>query len=434
MKCFTRIVIVVLLMAHGFFGEKANAKLIALVEPSSYGVNYVRVAVEKGHDFVAIVGDKGNSSVYGYRDKTLDIIVADIRDHNSMIKAIEESGYDFDAIISATNYPLHEVAKVAEYFGLFHRGIDAIFRARRKDLARDIYSENGVGNPKYFYTESAAEALEKASVIGYPLIVKPVDRCASIGVMKVSNHLELLSAFKGIQAESKMGFGFKSLPVVLVEECVDGPHFCVELFLYDGMEIFSSITSTRICEPPYCVEIMQSTPPPHFLWAQDLLVEEAVHAAKSLGFKFGALNIEIILTRDGPVIIEINGRMDGANVSTDLIPLSYGVDLFSYSIDMYLGVKPKVEKSFRQSSAVGYIQAPKKGVFSGVSGIEQMLRMEGVVSYEIYKKSGEQIQPLTSGFDRIGNVICIGIEDRHAEEILCKALNCLQVNYMECSE
>ncbi len=57
---------------------------MALTEPSFYGVSFARAAYEQGHQVISIASSEENPAKYGYEGFYHDLLVADIRDEESV--------------------------------------------------------------------------------------------------------------------------------------------------------------------------------------------------------------------------------------------------------------------------------------------------------------------------------------------------------------
>jgi len=163
-------------------------KRVILVEPSFYGVSFVQAARELGCEVICVVSNKNNPEKFGYENKYDDLLIADISDSDSVLKAIQNSNYQqFDAIIPATDYVTAVTAKVAEKLGMFGNSYFATKCARNKDLARLQYAQKGVPSAKFAVVKTIDEALKASKRIGFPLILKPTNTASSIDVFYVQN-------------------------------------------------------------------------------------------------------------------------------------------------------------------------------------------------------------------------------------------------------
>lgn len=158
-------------------------KRVLLVEPSFYGVDFVHAAKALKCETICIVASSDDPLKYGYDGEFDDLIIADIRDANSVYKAIKESPYnDFDALIPCTDYETTVTAEVAVKLHKFGNSVHATQCARNKDLARTEYKRYGVPSAKYKVVHNFNEATTASRELGFPLVLKPTSTASSIDV------------------------------------------------------------------------------------------------------------------------------------------------------------------------------------------------------------------------------------------------------------
>lgn len=87
-----------------------------------------------------------------------------------------------------------------------------------------------------------------------------------------------------------------------------------------------------------------SQPTNHNNEIKNRIMEVAVLAVKAIGIENGPSHTEIIVTEEGPKIVELGARLGGDNITTHLTPLSTGVDMVKCCINIALGEKPDFEK------------------------------------------------------------------------------------------
>ncbi len=412
---------------------ESEERLIALVEPCFTGLAYVDAVLQKGFSFVAIVTDKDNPKKYGYHGKQKGVIVADIFDADSMIRAIEASPYknQIIALIPGTDYTTPFTALAAEHFGLIGTPYQAALGARRKDIARDIYQQNGVPNAKYFKVSTIDEAIDAASRIGYPVIVKPTDLWSSENVILARNEQELKLAMDKELNQGPSFLGFKNRDGFLVEEFLIGPEFSVEIFLYEGEQLFASVTEKIVTPPPFFVEIGHVVPTSICREHCEELIQAAYAAVKALGFTFGPCHVEIKLTGQGPVIVETNGRPGGCRISTDLLVQAFGVNVFEAAVDCFLGQKPVIQRVKDSSAAIAFLAADRTGKLAFIKGIPELAASEGVFKYSFRGKLGKKVEPPKSNSDRLGYVICVDQTPEGAKRKTNEAIQKLKIIYIK---
>ncbi|GKU79122.1 ATP-grasp domain-containing protein [Paenibacillus sp. L3-i20] len=409
----------------------SSIKIVAFVEPSFYGVSFARVAYEQGHKVISIVSSVDNPQKYGYEGIYHDLIVADIRDEESIYQAILQSPYanKLDALIPATDYASHLTAKVAERLGLRGVPYEAALRSRNKDLARQAYAEHNVPSAKFKKVKTFEEALAAADEISYPVVLKPTNAASSQNVYFINNATELHKAIN-IIVEFKVSYmDFTIRDEYLIEEYLEGPEFSIELFVREGEAIFSTVTEKITSPLPYFVEIAHTLPSPTYQDQEKEIVHTALEALKAIGLTNGPSHVEVKLTKSGARIIEINGRPGGDNISSDLLVQAFGIDIFEATVNYYLDTPIDIEKKYHRGAAIVYVTADRDGVFEEIEGLETLNQHEKIVRSHFSVKRGDTVTIPKSSDDRLGYIITVGDTPLEAKQLAFKLVDGLTVKY-----
>ncbi|OBZ17157.1 MULTISPECIES: ATP-grasp domain-containing protein [Bacillales] len=406
-------------------------KTVAFVEPSFYGVSFARVAYEQGHKVISIVSSTENPQKYGYEGIYHELIVADIRDEESLYEAIVHSGYadQLDALIPATDYASHLTAKVAERLGLRGVPYEAALRSRNKDLARVAYAEHHVPSAKFKKIRTYEEAAAAAEEIGYPVVLKPTNCASSQNVYFINDEAELQYAMDIIVAFKVTYMDFKVREEYLIEEYLDGPEFSVELFVKEGEPIFSAVTEKITSPLPYFVEIAHTLPTSVHTDRQDEIVQTAVAALKAIGITDGPSHVEVKLSSTGPRIIEVNGRPGGDNISSDLLVQAFGIDIFEATVNYYLDNPIHIQKKRHRAASIAYITADRDGIFDGIEGLDGLEQHANVVRTHFAASAGDAVSVAKSSDDRLGYIITVGDTPQEAKELALSLAGSLKVTY-----
>lgn len=409
-----------------------DTPLIALVEPSFYGIGYIDATISKGCRFISIVSSSLNPAKYGYKGKEDAVIVADIRNSDSIYAAIKSSPYygKIDALIPATDYATHITSMVSKKLGLWHVNCDAALRARNKDLARARYHECGVPNANYMVITSYTDAKMAAAKIGYPIIVKPTNCASSQNVFMVRTDKELRGVMKIVKNFRETYMGFKTREEYLVEEYIDGPEFSVEIFFSKGEVGFASVTEKLTTPPPYFAELAHTVPTPSYLDKKQHLIDTATKAVKALGFETGACHVELKLSSRGPVIIETNGRPGGDEIAKSLLINAYGLNFFEATVDAYLNHSIDLTPKKNMASSIAYLTAERKGILSHIHNIDQLGKKKNVKFYKITASPGDQVEPAKNSDDRLGYVITVAPTPIEAKQSALDAITSIELGYL----
>ncbi|HCT76816.1 MAG TPA: phosphoribosylglycinamide synthetase [Micromonosporaceae bacterium] len=236
----------------------------------------------------------------------------DTGDVDAMVKAAQDLE-DISGVLCWDEARIPQAAEVAKALDL-PGDPQATARCRDKHLTRQALAAAGVAQPQSIRVETVEQALAEADRLGYPVILKPTDLALSHGVLKVDTAAELPPAFEYISGIKHAGIaGWRA--TILLEEFVSGEEISVDTAVHRGELFPLCLAHKEIGYPPYCIEVG------HYVYADDPLLQDPEllrllrDTHKALGFTDGITHTEIMLTADGPKIIEVNGRLGG-----DMIP------------------------------------------------------------------------------------------------------------------
>ena len=171
----------------------------------------------------------------------------------------------------------------------------------------------GVEHP-WFYILSCPEELDRViDKIDFPCISKPTDNSGSRGVMLIHNESELREAVAYSSENGRSGG-------VIVEEYMRGPEVSVEIITLDGQPHVLNVTDKLTTGAPHFVEMGHSQP--SRLGDENVakISDLATRAVKAVGIENGPAHVEIILTENGPKMVELGARMGGDCITTHLVP------------------------------------------------------------------------------------------------------------------
>jgi biotin carboxylase len=150
----------------------------------------------------------------------------------------------------------------------------------------------------------------------------------------------------------------------------------------------------------------------------------------AVGIKNGPAHVEIMLTENGPKMVELGARMGGDCITTHLVPLSTGVDMIEATIRIACGEVPDITPKFKRSSAIRYFGVPN-GVISSIDGVEEARKIAGVREISFVKGVGDTSGEIGSSTDRVGFVIADGDTNGSAAEACALALKAVKIRVNE---
>lgn len=226
----------------------------------------------------------------------------------------------------------------AERLGLYSNSYSCVELITNKRFLKDVLTKASLPNATYV---AVGDAIPKAELdsLGFPLVVKPIDRSGGRGVRLVNNPVELYRALNEARDVS-----FKR--EAIAERYIEGEVYSCECISYDGVHTPLAITKrcVRVRDDFGFSEYRHEMPAYLSLTLSSKIKELAVMALTAVGFKHGASSVEFIVDKKGvPFINEITPSMYGDFIGTDLVPLTTGYDYLGMTLDIALGIAPVIK-------------------------------------------------------------------------------------------
>lgn len=380
-------------------------------------------AIEKAKEMgLEVIAVDMNPDAEGFKVPGVIKEVISTIDTPAIIEAARR--HRIDGIMTlATDMPMRSVASVAKEMGL--TGIDegTALRATNKAEMRKALKAYNVPVPRFFTVSDESEYNEVVKQFSVPFIVKPVDSSGSRGIFEVADITDqnmVRKAYDYCKPYSKTGD-------VIVEEYMSGPEVSVETLSIDGTCHVLQITDKLTTGAPHYVEMGHSQPTRHSKEIAKKISETAIAANKAIGIKNGPSHTEIIITGEGPKIVEIGARLGGDCITTHLVPLSTGVDMVECNIRIAMGEKPDISCKYNRGSAIRYLST-ENGVIKNIKGLDAAKKTDGVVQVSIVHNVGDRVDGIKSSGDRVGFVIAQG---RNAAEAIKNAESALSTIKVE---
>ncbi|GAU66851.1 hypothetical protein SSP35_03_04990 [Streptomyces sp. NBRC 110611] len=372
---------------------------------------------EGGHEFTFLTRDLHHylrSAPEGTTHPLLgarNVITADTNDTEALLPQVERlhAVLGFDGVITSCDYYLPAVARIAAHLGLPGPGPEAVGNACRKDATRRVLAGAGLPGPRFAVHEEWADIARAArEVIGYPLVVKPVDLCAGMFVRRVDDEDQLAEAVASLAAFPVNARGQRRAPVVLLEELLDGPEVSVETVSYGGAVQVVGVTDKSLGGAPAFIETGHMFPAALAAADTEAAERAAVRALTALGLVDGVVaHTEVKLTAAGPRVVEVNPRPAGNRI-TELIRHVTGIDLAAAFVDVALGREPDLRRTDTglRSAAIGFLLPDRAGTLEEVEGLDgsHLAGAAGVLEVQV-AEPGKTVQAAGSNNEYLGHVM-----------------------------
>lgn len=296
-----------------------------------------------------------------------------------------------DALLTTSDYPVNVVAAVSKTMGLVSMSKEVANICTNKFLQRKVFSTYGINSPEYFLVSGNGISVEKYN--NYPYIVKPVDSSASRGVKKVNDSNELLNAIEEAKEYSRSG-------QVLIEQFIGGKEFSVETLTQNGETTIVSITEKLVIgeEYGYFVEDTHIEPARITKEEWQLIENEVVKALEAIQIDNSPSHTEVKLWNGKPYIIETACRLGGDYITSDLVPLSTGIDMLANLVRLSVGESIDRNRTLNKVACVQFLNVQNYNRCCAF--IES--NDPHIIRYEIKPYRNKRIE---NSLDRLGYII-----------------------------
>ncbi|EFC30578.1 hypothetical protein A0M43_04625 [Campylobacter jejuni] len=219
------------------------------------------------------------------------------------------------------------VCYIGEKLNLGTNSYECAKNTTDKSLMKKVFERNNINHAKYFILKDEKD-LEQ--IANFPVVVKPSDRSAGRGVVKVFDKENLKKYFYKAK-------DFSYNKIVLAEEVLKGRQFSVETISSHGKHQIIAITEEYLREGEFANDFLETQ---HLIPARithhekKIIQNEIIKVLNAFKINFGASHIEIKLHNNIVKIIEIASRMGGWR---DVLAYhSYGIDYLQLLIQSSL--------------------------------------------------------------------------------------------------
>ena len=394
---------------------------VAVVLPSSSyrAADFVRAAESLGVDLVVA---SENPPPFDMGDRYLQI---DCRDPVAAANRLADMGADvgIDGVVAADDQGVMVAAHASSILGLPGNPPDAAAATRDKLEMRSRLAAAEVDQPRHvalFPGESAADAVRS---VGAPAVIKPRDRSASQGVIRVDDPEradDVAERIRDIVADPEA--------TLVVEEYIAGDEIAIEGLVEKGeLNVLAVFDKPDTGTGPYFPETIFVTPS---RLPETVLIEaerSAAAAVRGLGLESGPVHIELKVDDSRARIIELAARSIGGLCSRSLNFGLMGTSLETLILRNAMNLGKKGLKRETVASGVLMIPTPARGVLTSVAGEEETRAIDGITGVDFTIRPGEDVIPPPEGDRYLGFVYARARTPEEVENALRQAMAEIQV-------
>lgn len=354
-------------------------------------------------------------------DRYLQIDCSDPRSAAQSIAALGETS-PIDGVVAADDQGVMVAAHASSLLGLTGNPPDAASATRDKLAMRNRLAASEVDQPLFAALRPGESSTEVVSGVGFPAVIKPLDRSASQGVIRVDRPQDVkptVDRIRGIVGPDAS---------LLVESFVPGAEIAVEGLLGEGeLTVLAIFDKPDASTGPYFPETLFVTPSR----LPDASIAEAERVAtaaiRSLGLFWGPVHVELRIADGRARVIEVAARSIGGLCSRSLNFGLMGTTLESLILRNAMGQTRTRLRREQVASGVLMIPTPESGVLAQVRGEAEVREIEGITGMDFTIRPGGRVVAPPEGERYLGFVYARAERPEQVESALREAMEKIEV-------
>ena len=313
-----------------------------------------------------------------------------IVEKEAILKVCKKEGID-GVLTIASDIAVTTVSYIADALKLTANSIESAFISTNKYAMKEAFKSRKVNIPAFFEIKNSDYIWNNE--LNFPVIIKPTDSSGSKGVSIVNNEL-------GLKDKIKKAFKFSLSKQVIIEEFIEGKEISVETISNKGKHFILNYTDKVTSGKPNFVEL-EHHQPYNMNELNEKINSVTITALDSLGIKFGASHVELLISPENEVfVVEVGARMGGDFIGSHLVYLSTGYDYLKGVIEVSMGkFSNPIIKSPKTYSGVFFLS-------SQTEWVEKMIEKHEEITYEFeFKDLKVYPNKLENSTDRYGYFI-----------------------------
>lgn len=376
---------------------------VVIVDPLSSGIELAPAFKARGIPAIAVTLKPLDWIGFGANMQTSDFIEI-IPDQPNLVEVLAK--YDPIAIIPGTEegVPLAEALAIT-LTPQFANDPEKSQNRLHKALMQKALQEAGVPALKTLNTASESEVeawIRTNGLIDSPLIIKPPVSAGSDKVFHIPARGDWKKEFNRVLSEPSKITG-KNNETVVVQEQAIGTEFAVGTVSANGKHYLAHLiqyNKTSFNDRKTVYDYVEFVPYSQERYGE--LFEYTQKALDALGVRWGAAHNEIMLTKDGPRLIETGAKMCGGPV-VGFAREATGSSQADKLVEIYVdgGVSTE-EYVFKKTVVPVFLKSPAKGKISNVEAFAELSKLPTFLNEHIWFKNGDLVPQTVDYLTSIG--------------------------------
>lgn len=358
----------------------------------------INAATINGHNLIVATSNKNSFKGYAI-DHIIEVPIADYKEaEKGIIDYISSNQLSVIGVVAWKDREVELASIISEKLGLRCTPSNLVKNVRNKAKTRHILDDISNINPKYAIIYNEDDFKRELKKIGIPAILKPCGNSGGSGIFRVSSEKNSVQEFNNFVNYNKAQSGDMYRYYTdgyLIEEVVEGTEHSVSGIIVDNKIITFTIVDKKIdCSIPF--QYQNVIPSAISIESQKQIIELTKKVIYALGINWCGFHLDFILSKDGPKILEVGGRLGGECINSHLIPLSYpNTKPYSILLNSLMDSSTikNVDYTFKAKRKSGHrIVLPHKfGKIKSIRGLDKVWKNTHVREFVLMHSVGNEL-------------------------------------------
>lgn len=340
------------------------------------------------------------------------------------------STHPIDAVVAVDDQATMAAAIIADALDVPGNPPEAAHATMNKYRMRCLMEAARVPNPFFRLLPLNADVTAVARELSYPVVVKPLMMAASRGVIRANDAQELIAAVERVAPIVSADDAPRDIEArehLLIEGFIPGWEVAVEAIITDGkLDVTAIFDKPDPLDGPYFPETIYTTPTRLSDEDRAAAVDMTREVVSALGLRHGPIHAELRGQGGQVRLVEIAARSIGG-LCSKVLRFEGGRSLEDVILQHALGHVTTPPDRERRASGVMMLQAPARGRFESIDGVDDARTLEGVDEVIVSATPGRELAPLPEGFLYLGFIFASGETPLDVERTLREAYARLRI-------
>ncbi|MEU3963315.1 ATP-grasp domain-containing protein [Streptomyces buecherae] len=374
-----------------------NQKTVVMVDVYSPSMRLARAFMDRGYGVVRVQSTAEVPPVYKGAFDRADFVnnIVYEGDFDSMIEAVAK--HQPTAVLAGGELGVELADRISEALGLATNGTALSGARRNKFVQIEALKAAGLRGARQLLIPNEEELAAWHREIDGRVVVKPLRSAGNDGVFFCDTPEDSTAAYRAVLEQTTI-FAERNEAAVAQEYLIgteyvvntvsrDGKHRATDLWKYIKM------SANGVRDRQAGVHLVPADDP-----VRQELIDYAFAVLDALGILHGPAHLEVMMTQDGPCLVEVGSRICGADKAYYAM-LAAGESQIEQTVDAFVDPErflAQHQRPYRVQRHVGiaWLTSPVTGTLRSYPLLDQVRELESFNNVSINVQPGQQL-PLT---------------------------------------